>query len=94
MCRLPDGVANSDVRDMKERIDQHINPVLEYACRSWHVHFVDKKEISVPTPDITSILCRFLETKFLMWLEALSVLGAVKNAVDAMQAAVGWLEVR
>ena len=93
MCKLPDGVANSDIRDMEKRIKQYINPALEYACRSWHIHLVDKDMTSVSVPDVTSTLSRFLETKFLMWLEVLSVLGAARNAVDALQAAVDWLEV-
>ena len=93
MCKLPDGVANSDVSDMKQRIKQYIDPTLEYACRSWHIHLVDKNMISVSMPDIISTLGRFLETKFLEWLEVLSVLGAVRNAVDALRAAVRWLEV-
>jgi hypothetical protein len=94
MCKLPDGVANSDVSDMNGRIEQYISPALEYACKSWHIHLVDKNEDSVPASEITSALRRFLETKFLMWLEVLSVLGAVRNAVDALRAAVNWLDVR
>ena len=92
MCQLPDAVANSDVRDMKERIERYINPALQYACRSWHTHLIDKT--SAPALDITSALHRFLETKFLFWLEVLSVLGAVRNAVVALQVIVAWLEVR
>ena len=94
MCKLPDGVANSDVGDMEKRIEQYINPALQYACRSWHIHLVNKRKISVHAPDIASVLHRFLETKLLFWLEVLSVLGAVRNAVDALQAVADWLEVR
>ena len=94
MCNLPDGVANSDVGDMEKRVEQYINPALQYACRSWHIHLVDKHKISVHAPDIAPALHRFLEKKFLFWLEVFSVLGAVRNAVDALQAAVDWLKVR
>ena len=94
MCKLPDGVANSDVGDMEARIQQYLNPTLQYACRSWHIHLADKHKISVPVLDITSALHQFLEEKFLFWLEILSVLGAARNAVDALQAVVDWLEVR
>ena len=92
MCQLPDAVANSEVSDMKERIERYINPALQYACRSWHTHLIGKTP--APALDITSALHRFLETKFLFWLEVLSVLGAVRNAVDALQVVVAWLEVR
>ena len=32
--------------------------------------------------------------KFLFWLEVLSILGTVRNAVDPLQAPASWLEVR
>jgi hypothetical protein len=41
MCGLPDGVINSEVVDLKERAEHHIDKALEYACRSWYKHFVD-----------------------------------------------------
>ena len=93
MCRLPDDVANSDVSDLKERIERYIDPVLRYACISWHTHLggVDVKPSHVPT--ITSTLHKFLETKFLFWLEVLSILEAARNAFEALQATVDWLEV-
>ncbi|KAF9786317.1 hypothetical protein BJ322DRAFT_780761 [Thelephora terrestris] len=92
MCRLPDGVANSDVHDLKERIRKFINPALQYACRSWHSHLFEGPAVSLAAPQITSTLRRFLERQLLLWLEVLSVLGAVKNAVNALQAAVGLLK--
>jgi hypothetical protein len=93
MCRLPEAVANSDVSDLKERIERYIDPALQYACRSWHTHIVDRHTPPVDTHEITSALHRFLEKKFLSWLEVLSVLGAVRNAVDALHVVAGWLEV-
>ena len=94
MCGLPEGVANSDVKDLKERAERYINPALRYACRSWHTHLLGGRPTSGNTPEITSALHRFLKNKFLFWLEVLSVLDAVRVAVDALQAAGDWLEVR
>ena len=93
MCKLPVGVANSDVDDLKERTERYIDPALQYACRSWHKHLVGSHTTSVNTLEIISALHRFLEGKFVFWLEVLSVLGAVRNAVDALRATVDWLEV-
>ena len=96
MCKLPDGVANSDVSDLKERTEKYINPALRYACVSWHTHLaelVDANTIPARVPTTTPTLKKFLETKFLFWLEVLSVLGAARNAVDALQATTDWLEV-
>ena len=93
MCRLPDGVANSDVRDLEQRIDQYVDPALRYTCRSWHAHLTNRLVGAVHIPEITYSVRRFLEKKFLFWLEVLSVLGAVKNGIDALQIVVDLLEV-
>ena len=93
MCELPDGAANCDVDDLQERIERHIDLALRYACKSWHVHLIHGHTASVDALGITPSIRRLLENKFLFWLEVLSVLGAVRSAVDALQAAAGWLEV-
>ena len=92
MCNLPDAVKNSEVDDLSERAERYLDPALQYACKLWHKHLLDEHTIRAPA--VTSALHRFLEKKFLFWLEALSVLSAVRNAVDALQAVVDWLEVR
>ena len=97
MCGLPDGAANSDVSNLKEKTEEHINSTLRYACVSWHTHLVglvDSDTIPAHVPTITHILRQFLETKFLCWLEVLSVLGAVRSAVEALQVTTDWLRVR
>lgn len=94
MCKLPDAVANSDVSNLKERTEKYIDSALRYACTSWHVHLINTHTRPVHAPTITPTLRRFLGTKFLFWLEVLSVLGAVRNAVEALQVTVDWLEVR
>ena len=88
MCQLPDGVMNSEVDNLKERVEQHIDKALEYACRSWHKHLVDK----MPARTV-EILYQFLAKKFLFWLEVLSVVGAMREAVDALAATAKWLDV-
>ena len=90
MCELPDGVANSEVADLKERTQEHISRASEYACRSWHKHLVD----TMPA-HVGPILHQFLEKKFLFWLEVLSVLGTAREAVDALVATkCKWGDVR
>ena len=93
MCKLPDGVANSDVDDLSERTNRYIDPALQYACRSWHTHLVRTHTTPAKKLEITSIMHQFLEEKVLFWLEVLSVLGAARNAVDALQVVVDLLEV-
>ena len=93
MCKLPDALANNEVSDLEERIEQYISPGLQYACRSWHKHLVDPHLVSPHISKITSILHQFLEEKFLFWLEVLSVLDIVRDAVDALEVAARWLGV-
>jgi hypothetical protein len=88
MCQLPEAAVNSQVLDLQERADNNISQALQYACRSWHKHLVNE-----PTDEITSALCSFLKKKFLLWLEVLSVLGAVRNAVDALKVVAEWSQV-
>ena len=89
MCKLPDGVTNSEVDDLKERARQYIDEGLEYACRSWHKHIIG----NIPRRT-QEILHQFLTEKYLFWLEVVSVLGASRNAVDALEATAKWLDVR
>ena len=91
MCELPDGAINSEVPGLKEKIGEHISKALEYACGSWHKHLVG----AIPA-HVVPILQEFLEKKFLFWLEALSVLGAAREAIDALEAATRceWPDVR
>ena len=91
MCKLPDAVTNSEVEDLRERSERYIDDALRYACRSWHKHLGD--EYAAHTPGITSALHQFLEKKFLFWLEVLSVLGAVRDAVDALTVAAKRVQV-
>ena len=91
VCKLPDAITNSEVSDLHERVERYISPALQYACKSWHKHFIDKR--TTGTPEITSALRRFLEEKLLFWLEVLSILGAAREAVDALEVVTKRLEV-
>jgi hypothetical protein len=88
MCKLPDGVTNLEVDDLKERVEQYIDKALEYACRSWHKHLINK----MPTQTL-EMLHKFLEEKFLFWLEVLSIVGATREAVGALEVTAKWVDV-
>ena len=90
MCNLPEAVKNSEVNDLKERRDQYISHALRYACKSWHKHLIETHTTNISK--ITSAFHHFLEKNFLCWLEVLSVLGTVRDAVDALGIAAKWLQ--
>ena len=93
MCKLPEAVMNNEVDGLLEKVNQHIDQSLQYACQSWHKHLVDLHMVPSYIPEITSILDQFLKEKFIFWLEVLSVLGMVRSAVDALEVARGQLKV-
>jgi len=92
MCKLPDGVTNSEVDDLEKRANQYIDDGLRYACRSWHKHLIEMAPSRVL--EVEPVLRRFLEGKFIFWLEVLSILGAAREAVDALNAVAERLNVR
>ena len=91
MCGLPDTVKNDEVDNLDKKISLSINGGLKYACESWHKHLIDER--TARTPVVISALHRFLEKKFLWWLEVLSILGSAREAVDALEVAAKLLEV-
>ena len=93
MCKLPDGVLNSEVDDLRERVEQYIDYGLQYACASWHKHLVDLHVVPAHMAKITSVLHCFLEEKLLFWLEVLSILGTVRDGVNALEVVAKQLEV-
>lgn len=67
-------------------VDQHIPASLQYSCRYWVYHVQQSRCRPSEFP-----VLRFLKTNFLHWLEALSLIGVLYEAVgmiDTLQAAV------
>ncbi|KAF9784388.1 hypothetical protein BJ322DRAFT_1007178 [Thelephora terrestris] len=94
ICKLPDAVTKLAVSDLEERAERYTCPGLQYACRSWHTHLVGEYTKFFIAYETTFAIHRFLNTKFLLWLDVLSLLGAARTAMEALQAAADWLEVR
>jgi len=90
ICELPDTTINREIRNLGEVVEKYIIPPLQYACRSWHKHLT---EDAISMPAITSVIHHFLEKKFLFWLEVLSLIGAVREALDALRMVAKSLEV-
>ena len=86
---LPDYTLNSEVEDLPGRVKDNICPALEYACKSWYNHL---NGIRVDTSDVLHVLQCFLKKKFLPWLEVVSVLGAPRVAIIALENLILWLQ--
>ena len=92
LLSLPDYSLNSEIKDLEARVNDRISVTLQYACRSWHNHLTGVGE---DVTDVVFHLRIFLEEKFLAWLEVVSVLGATRGAVAALEQLIPWLrEVR
>ena len=88
MFSIPDYALNSDVEDLPKIRESRIDSALVHACSSWYNHLVVAEH---PISDLLSALRRFLEENFVFWLEVMSVLCAVGDAVRALTATLKWL---
>jgi hypothetical protein len=86
---LPDYALNSEIEDLEMRVEGHISTALQYACKSWFSHLT---EVRGDVADIVSILRSFLQEGFLAWLEVLSVIGAARDAIVALEKLMLWLQ--
>ena len=89
LLSLPDYALNSEVKDLQMRISDQISVTLRYACQHWHDHLT---RASGDVNNVVSCIQSFLRGKFLAWLEVVSVLGAVRGAVVALERLMSWLQ--
>ena len=88
LLSLPNYALNSEVKDLQARTNDNISTALKYACKSWCNHLIEVKgDIS----GIIPALHAFLQERFLAWLEVLSVIGATRDAVVALERLMLWL---
>ncbi|EUC60476.1 WD40-repeat protein (notchless protein), related protein, putative [Rhizoctonia solani AG-3 Rhs1AP] len=83
ICKLDTShILNSEVLDLKLRIDTHIGPALKYACIHWIDHF-----IASPKQALVAEIRKLFEGPQLMyWVEVLSILGCLDLVVTGLSA--------
>ena len=89
LLSLPNYTLNSEVADLHTRIENRVSIALRYACRSWHKHLA---AVQGDFTNVVSHLRLFLEEHFLAWLEVISALGVVREAVVALEILASWLQ--
>jgi WD40 repeat protein len=88
ICKLDSSyLANSDVPDLESRIATYIPSALPYACIYWGDHL---NRLAFDH-DVLKKLRLLFETKFLFWLEVLSVKKGVGLASRALSSLLVWL---
>ena len=91
MCQIEDRhLPNSDIQDLEALKSAHLPPQLQYACKHWSHHLCS----GVADPDIIKLAEEFCQTRLLMWLECLSLIGCIEGAVEALQDAMRAMKVR
>jgi len=88
LLSLPNYALNLEVEDLEMRVEGQISTALQYACKSWHNHLA---EVNGDVAAIIPALRSFLQERFLAWLEVLSVIGATRDAVIALENLMPWL---
>ncbi|KAH9888061.1 hypothetical protein C8Q73DRAFT_794488 [Cubamyces lactineus] len=89
ICRISDeALLNVEVPGLNERLAKYIPPNLKYSCKYWSYHLC----LAEPDQEILDALDSFCRTHLLHWLEALSLLGCVDEAIQALQSARETLE--
>ena len=89
LLSLPNYALNLEVEDLDARIKDRVGVALKYACRSWYNHLT---EVRGDVAAVVSALRSFMQEGFLVWLEVLSVTGAAKDAVIALEKLMPWLQ--
>ncbi|CAE6431194.1 unnamed protein product [Rhizoctonia solani] len=81
ICRLETShLLNSEVPDLKLRIQSYIGPALKYACIHWIDHLV-----SLPNQAPVGAIAEFLKGPQLMyWIEVLSLLGRLDVGISGL----------
>jgi NACHT domain len=89
ICKLESSyLANSDVPDLETRIAKHIPSALSYACIHWNNHL----EHLAFDEDIFKKVRSVFETRFLFWLEVLSIKSHLGLASRALSSLLIWLQ--
>jgi hypothetical protein len=84
ICRLEDShIRNSDVHDLPNHITTYISPQLSYSSRFWADHL----DVAVFDNGILQDIRLLVHSKFLYWLEVLSVLQETAIATNALTTA-------
>jgi hypothetical protein len=95
ICGIQDmSTLNTEVQDLDNRIITFIPAHLQYACRHWATHL---SELLLGTDfvdeDVTDALMGFSSLHLLHWLEVLSLLGWLADALPALRHAQDWASV-
>ncbi|KAG9021487.1 POC1 centriolar protein A [Tulasnella sp. JGI-2019a] len=88
MCDLDPSLLNSEVSDLKQRVEENISPGLQYACTQMSVHV---SQTPADSEEVRGSLEEFAGMSLMYWLEALSLMGKVPEAIGMAWLIESWL---
>ncbi|KAH9852378.1 hypothetical protein C2E23DRAFT_903842 [Lenzites betulinus] len=83
-----ESLLNIEIPDFNARVARHIPPHLQYACKYWAYHLCHAEL----EQEVINHLGTFCRSYLLFWLEALSLLGSLDIAVEALQSSRNALQ--
>ena len=89
MPPLPDPGPVYGVTQLPRIEPRSICGALRYACRSWYRHLVVTED---PTPEVLSVLLKFLEENFVFWLVVLEALDDLPHGHRVLGVTIQWLK--
>jgi hypothetical protein len=91
ICGLNDmALLNSEVSNLRARLDSHIPAELRYACRHWMTHLSHTSQV---TENLIEELNKFCSKHILHWIETLSLLGVLADGLSSLPTALRRCEV-
>lgn len=89
-CDLEDPtVPKVDMQNLRQVVDEKIPTHVQYACLHWATHLFQ----TAHSDELEDLLATFCDSRLLLWLEALSLLGRLDLAVHALLHALSWTKV-
>jgi hypothetical protein len=88
MCQSGDAFKNG-VGDLANSVNEPVPPHVQYACVFWFAHAVKNE----PSPAVRQLLGVFCKEKLLSWVEAMSFMKRLRQAIQILLTMYSWTKV-
>ena len=90
ICELEtSSIANKDIPDLGQRVNNKVCESLQYSCLYWVSHFAEASRQATEC----HVIEFFRSLRVLYWLEVLGLIGGMRNGLDALRCLAGLYEV-
>jgi hypothetical protein len=89
ICSIPEQTLGKEVEDLAKLRQERIGDALEYSCRFFARHIGEA--VGGEVDGIVELLKIFVDRLVLQWLEVLSIVGRMREAVYSLNHIKEWL---